>query len=248
MIVRGVRRLRVPELFLGLLAVALAVVLTARSVTGVIRDRQHLHDTISVTGSARKPIGANLVRWSLTVRRTAPDAARAARGLRGDVGAVEAFLRSAGIPADAISPAVVTAEVLVTQLPGHRRLVRYRVAQRLDVRTRQIDLVEPVARRIGDLLERGIDVSARPLRYLSTDLTQAKLDALPAATADARRRAQLIVEGLGGKLGAMRSSSLGVYQVTPRDSTDVSDYGINDTTSREKDVIAVVRATFAVER
>lgn len=176
------QRLRIPELFLGLFAIAVAVGFTAQSVSGVIRDRQHLHDTISVTGSARKPISANLVRWSLTVRRTAPDAARAARRLRGDVAAVEAFLRRAGIPADAITPAVVTSEVLVTQLPGHRRLVRYRVAQRLDVRTDQIDVVEPLARRIGDLLERGIDVSARPLRYLSTELTQAKLDALPAAT------------------------------------------------------------------
>jgi uncharacterized protein len=243
-----VQKLRVPELFLGLLAIAVAVVLTSRSVAGVIRDRQHLHDTISVTGSARKPINANLVRWSLTVGDTAPDAARAARLLRRDVARVEAFLRRAGIPADAISPAVVTSEELVTLLRGHRRLVRYRVAQRLEVRTRQIDAVEPVARRLGELLEQGIDVSARPLRYLSTELTQAKLDALPAATEDARRRAEIIMKGLGGRLGGMRSSSLGVYQVTPRDSTDVSDYGINDTTSREKDVIAVVRATFAVER
>jgi hypothetical protein len=243
-----VKRVGFPELFLGLLAVAVAVVLTAHSISGTIRDRQHLHDTISVTGSARKPISANLVRWSLTVRETAPDAARAARRLRRDVTYVQAFLRRAGIPADAITPAVVTSEPLVTLLPGHRRLVRFRVSQRLDVRTREIDAVEPVARRIGELLEQGIDVSAGPLRYLSTELTQAKLDALPAATADARRRAEIIVKGLGGKLGGMRSSSLGVYQVTPRDSTDVSDYGINDTTSRQKDVIAVVRATFAVER
>ncbi|HEX6699243.1 MAG TPA: SIMPL domain-containing protein, partial [Gaiellaceae bacterium] len=196
----------------------------------------------------RKPITANLVRWSLTVHETAPDAARGARLLRSDIVDVQAFLRRAGVPAEAITPAVVTSEPLVTLLPGHRRLVRFRVSQRLDVRTREIDAVEPVARRIGELLEQGIDVSAGPLRYLSTELTQAKLDALPAATADARRRAEIIVKGLGGKLGGMRSSSLGVYQVTPRDSTDVSDYGINDTTSRQKDVIAVVRATFAVER
>jgi hypothetical protein len=243
-----VQRLRVPELFLGLLAIAVAVVLTAHSVTGVIRDRQHVHDTVGVTGSARKPISADLVRWSLTVSDTAPDAARAARRLGREIAEVQTFLRRAGIPADAITPAVVTSEEVVTQLPKHRRLVRYRVAQRLDVRTRNIDAVEPVATRIGELLQRGIDVSADPLRYLSTELTQAKLDALAAATEDARRRAEILVKGLGGKLGAMRSSSLGVYQVTPRDSTDVSDYGINDTSSREKDVTAVVSATFAVKR
>ena len=45
----------------------------------------------------------------------------------------------------------------------------------------------------------------------------------------------------------MRSSSLGVYQITPRDSTEISDYGVNDTSSREKDVMATVSATFAVK-
>ena len=46
----------------------------------------------------------------------------------------------------------------------------------------------------------------------------------------------------------MRNSSQGVFQVTPRDSTEVSDYGISDTSSREKDVNAVVSATFDVKR
>jgi hypothetical protein len=56
------------------------------------------------------------------------------------------------------------------------------------------------------------------------------------------------VKGLGGKLGRMRASSLGVYQITPRNSTQVSDYGISDTSSRLKDVTAVVSATFAVKQ
>jgi len=142
----------------------------------------------------------------------------------------------------------VTSETIVIPLPHHRRRTRYRVAQRLEVSTRQIDVVERVAPRLGELIERGIDVSATPLQYLSTELTQAKLDALDAATIEAHRRAEILVRGLGGKLGSMRSSSLGVYQITPRDSTDVSDYGINDTSSREKDVTAVVSATFAVKR
>jgi hypothetical protein len=39
----------------------------------------------------------------------------------------------------------------------------------------------------------------------------------------------------------------GFYQVTPRNSTEVSDYGINDTSTREKDVTAVVSVTFGLE-
>ena len=116
------------------------------------------------------------------------------------------------------------------------------------VETHQMDVVEQASTRLGSLIERGIAVSAGPLQYISSELTRAKLNALEKATEEARRRAEILVHGLGGKLGRMRSSSQGVYQVTPRDSTEVSDYGINDTSSREKDVNAVVSVTFAVKR
>ena len=238
---------RLPELFLGLLAIAVGAVWVAHIFAGTIHDARHTDDTISITGSARKPISSNLVRWSLYVRGVEKTPEAAARTMREGTVAVRAFLRKGGVPADAISEAVVESETLVTQLPKHRRLVRFSVSQELEVSTGKIDVVEAVATGIGQLIEQGFDVSAQPLEYISTDLAQAKLDALEAATEEARRRADILVNGLGGKLGPMRSSTLGVYQITPRDSTDVSDYGINDTSTREKDVTAVVTATFAVK-
>ena len=242
------RPVAVPELFLGLAAIGIAVVLTAHIFSGTIKDVRHTRDTLNVTGSARVPISANLVKWTLSVGPEAPTPAVAARLLRRQSAAVRKFLLDSGIRADAISPSVVTTNQIVIPLPHHRRRIRYRVSQQLEVSTRQIDVVEQAATGVGSLLERGIDVSAEPLAYISTELTKAKLDALEKATEEAHRRAEILVHGLGGKLGRMRSSSQGVYQVTPRDSTDVSDYGINDTTSREKDVNAVVSVTFAVNR
>jgi uncharacterized protein len=247
-VARPPRTIVVPELFLGLLSIGLAFVVVAHIFANVIHDVRHTNDTISITGSARKPISSNLVRWHLSVSGEASRPAAAARLQRGRSGAVVAFLRRAGVPAKAITPAVVQSEQIVVQLSKKRRRVSYRVSQGLEISTHDIDVVEGVAPHIGELLERGIDVSAQPLEYLSTELTEAKLGALEAATAEAHHRAEILVKGLGGKLGRMRSSSLGVYQITPRDSTDVSDYGINDTSSREKDVTAVVTATFTLER
>jgi hypothetical protein len=245
---RARRAFTIPELFLGLLSLAVAVVVTAHIVSDTIHDARHVHDTLSVTGSAREPIDSNLVKWSLTVRNEAATAPQAARLLSRDSAATQAFLRHAGISKAAIAPAVVTSDEVVTPLPHHRRLVRFEVSQDLEVSTHDIDVVEGASQTLAQLLQRGIDVHAQPLAYLSTELRQAKLDALAAATAEAHRRAEILVKGLGGHLGAMRSSDLGVYQITPRDSTDVSDYGINDTTSRAKDVTAVVTATFAVSQ
>src|SRR6184192_2956995 len=233
--IRG-RNLALPELFLGLLSIGIAVVLTAKIVSGTIHDARHIRDTLSVTGSARKPISSDLVRWSLTVSRQAPTAAAAAKRLRGDVAAVRHFLEQQGVPSNAIAPGVVSSQEQVVSLGHHRRKISYRVSQGLDVSTRKLDVVERTATTVGGLIAQGIDVSADSPAYISTELTEAKLRA--PATEDARKRAEILVHGLGGKLGPMRRTQLGVYQITPRDSTQVSDYGINDTTSREKDVNA----------
>lgn len=242
------RRIAIPELFLGLLAIGIAFVLVAHIVSSTVRDVRHTRDTLSVTASARVPISANLVTWTLTVSVEDATTAPAARRLRRHVSAVRKFLLAARIPSDAITPSVVSSSQIVIRLPRRQRRIRYRVYQDLEVRTKQIDVVAAAATRVGQLLEQGIAVEAQPVAYLSTELAEAKLTALERATAEARRRAEILARGLGGKLGRMRSSSQGVYQVTPRDSTDVSDYGINDTSSREKDVNAVVSATFAVNR
>jgi hypothetical protein len=237
----------IPELFLGLLSLAVAAVLTAHTIAGTVHDARHTRDTVTVTGSARKPISADLVQWRLTVAREAAESAPAARRLHGDLAAVRAFLLRAGIPAGAIRPSVVSTEPIVENLPHHRVRRTYRVSQALGVETRKLDVVQVASTRVGELVGRGIEVSAEPPAWIVTELDRAKLDTLQAATADARRRAQILVAGLGGKLGRMRSSSLGVYQVTPRFSTDVSDYGVNDVSSRDKDVNAVVSATFDVK-
>ncbi|HEY0415954.1 MAG TPA: SIMPL domain-containing protein [Gaiellaceae bacterium] len=235
-----------PELFLGLLAHALAAVWIAHLFTATIHDAKHAHDTITITGSAKKPIAADLVQWDLSVEGKAPTPVAAARRAHAAATALAAFLRAAGIDRGSISAQVVQSDVEVTRIDKKHTRTTYAVRQGFDVSTRRIDVVERAATRLGTLLERGVDVAAEPLAYVSTNLEAAKLDALTAATAEARRRAGIIVGGLGGKLGGMRASSLGVYQITPRNSTEVSDYGVNDTSSRLKDVTAVVSATFAV--
>jgi hypothetical protein len=242
------RPLALPELFLGLLSLAIAAVWIAHVFAATIHDARHTHDTLSVTASARVPIASNLVQWSLDVDGSGATQAAAAHALRREVTEVLKFLAASRIPQAVIAPQVVETNVVVTRVNKHLTKTTYHVSEEIQVGTRQLDLVQAAATRVGGLLEQGVGVSAQPLAFISTDLEQAKLNALVAATAEAHRRAEIIVKGLGGKLGPMRASSLGVYQITPRNSTEVSDYGYSDTTSRLKDVTAVVNATFAVER
>ena len=45
----------------------------------------------------------------------------------------------------------------------------------------------------------------------------------------------------------MRSARMGVIQITPRLSNQISDYGVNDLSSIEKEITAVVNASFEIE-
>ena len=235
------------QLLLGLLALAVAGVWIAHLFVGAIHDRNHLHDTMTITGSAHVPITSNLVHWSVSVTGSAWMRAEAASTMRHDLATPRAFLRRSGIPDAAIQESVVESETPTMRLSKTKTRTAYHVTQGLDVSTGKIDAVEGASVHLAVLIEDGIDISADPLEYVSTDLDAAKHRALKAATEEARRRADILVTGLGDRLGPMRSASLGVYQITQRDSTDVSDYGINDTSTRDKDVTAVVSATFAVE-
>jgi hypothetical protein len=236
-----------PELFLGLLALAIAGVWIAHLFVAAIHDRNHLHDTMTITGSARVPITSNLVQWSVSVTGSAWTREEAANTMQRDLVTLRTYLRRSGIPDAAIQETVVDSETATVRLSKTKTRTAYNVTQGLDVSTGRIDAVEAASQQLAQLIGQGIDLSAEPLEYISTDLDAAKHKALKAATEEARQRADILVTGLGDRLGPMRSASLGVYQITPRDSTDVSDYGINDTSTRDKDVTAVVSATFAVE-
>jgi hypothetical protein len=68
---------------------------------------------------------------------------------------------------------------------------------------------------------------------------------LAEASADARERADKMLESAGGgTIARLRSADMGVINVNPPNSTSTSWDGNNDTTSYEKDIITIVHANF----
>lgn len=242
--VNGREKWRLPELLIGMLALAIAVAVTGVSVAGAVREIKRSRDTIDVTGSARQPISADVVHWSLAVSAEAPRPEAAVAMLKTRAAAVRSFLRRGGLPESAVTEPPVSTQQILIRVAARRRAPGFRVVQRFRIGSTDMDRIERVAAHATDLLAQGIPVSTGGLVYLSTNLADARVEALKGAVADAHRRAETIVAGIGGKLGSVKSAQIGVYQVVPRNSTSVSDYGIYDTTSREKDVYAVVSVTF----
>jgi hypothetical protein len=60
-------------------------------------------------------------------------------------------------------------------------------------------------------------------------------------------RAEELAKNSGSEVGKLKYASQGVFQITPVNSTDVSDYGIYDTTTIEKSIKAVVTIEYSIK-
>jgi hypothetical protein len=110
-----------------------------------------------------------------------------------------------------------------------------------------VDKVAQIARQATELINQGILLESMPPEYHYTKLGELKIEMLSEAAKDAKERAKQIASSTGSDIGSVRSAKMGVMQITPADSNEVSDYGMNDTTALEKDITAVVNVSFAIE-
>jgi len=78
-------------------------------------------------------------------------------------------------------------------------------------------------------------------------LPRLKIDLMGSASKDARARADEIAKNAGCRVAEVRSAHMGVLQITRPFSTEVSGYGVHDTGTIDKDVQAVVTASFRIE-
>jgi uncharacterized protein len=124
----------------------------------------------------------------------------------------------------------------------------YVLNQTIEIQSHQIGQIETVSKASSDLIREGIEFrSGRPI-YTFSGIERIKLDLLAEATKNAYDRARTLAENSGGKVGKLCSASQGVFQITPPNSTDVSDAGEYDTSTIDKIVKAVVTLEFHVEK
>lgn len=207
-------------------------------------------EAVTVTGSARKRIKSDLVVWSAGVTYQAPQLADAYRSLSESVPRVKQYLISKGIAENQITISSISTTTLKKQDENGgetSEITGYSLRQQLDVRSNEVDKIAQIAREATELINQGILIESNSPQYYYTPLGDLKIEMLGEAAKDAKTRAEKIADSTGNKIGAVRSARMGVMQITAADSTEVSDAGISDTTTIDKDVTAVVNISFAVD-
>jgi uncharacterized protein len=225
----------------GLTVIAIALAIGLVSVAHGIRDRGS-DDTISVTGSAKRNITSDYVIWGASLSARGENPASAAAQLASWVKRTLTVLRSSGIRDDELTVSAISTSTL-----GRRGQVSgYRLGRSVQIRSGRVDVVVAAIQDSERLLAAGVPLSAGQPRYVYTRLAELRPALTAEAMKDAISRAKAMVEITGDKLGSVRAADSAPFEVTAPGSTEVSDYGIYDTSTRAKEVTAVVNVTFAV--
>src|SRR2546427_12198500 len=231
------------------LAVAIGLVLGSAILSwGFMRSKKG-DQTITVTGSARKRIRSDLVIWKAGVSYQSAVLSDAYRALAESVPRVKAYMLSKGIAENQITISSISSQTLHAKSNDGEdtgQITGYSLKQELEVHSNDVEKIAQIARQATELINQGILIESMAPEYHFTKLGDLKIEMLAEAAKDAKARAQQIAKSTGSSIGSVRSARMGVLQITPADSSEVSDSGMNDTTSLWKDITAVVNIGFAV--
>jgi len=237
----------------GLSLIVAAAILAAGGAGGLFAVgaglAQRGADGVTVTGSARMEVEADRAVWTINAYEQAEDVGEAVRRTEASVAAVVAYLESGGITSEQIELDGLATNINYrwTDFGMSSEILSYSAYRNVRVRSDDVALIDRLSRDFGSLLSTGLGVSAYAPEYYVTTLPELRPALLEQAVADALVRAESMVSVVGGNVGTVRSIRSGPFQVSTRDSVDVSDYGMYDTSTIAKSVSATVSVTFATD-
>ncbi len=234
----------------GLFFIAIAMVAAAWILGHQLIEMRKAGDMISVTGSAKRPIVSDLIVWSGNVNAQEMTQQAAYRQVQGYSARLAQFFKDNGVPDSEVTMRPVSSEqILEFNSNGYQtgRILGHRVNQTFEIRSSRVEAIEALIKKSDELISEGVPFSGWGAQYLYTKLADMRIEMLGEAMKDASERAKVMAESSGAKLGELRDARMGVFQVTSRNSTDVSDYGYYDTSSKEKDITAVVKASYSLD-
>ncbi len=219
---------------------------------GLSHFRSESTHVIAATGSASVDFESDIIIWRGSFSATAYTSQEAYTKIKKDAEIVKTYLTGNGVAESEI----------VFESVDIRRTYRdnydengnyigseadgYQLTQDVSVSSSNLDVVERVSRDISSLLDKGVELTSDSPEYYYSDLDALKLDLIDKASINAKDRIDIIARNSGASLGKLKNSSLGVFQITAK-NTGTSSYsydGAFDTSSRFKTASITVRLEY----
>ena len=233
---------------LQILTVGLLIVITILLSTKTIVTT-FSGNTIAVTGSAYEIVKSDKGSLSFNINVKRINKNEAYKALQSQIKIVEKYLADKGITS--IEQKTVNGYYnykrdektgAYTNIPES-----YNLSQPIRISSDNVEKIKNISNDITGLISQGIDINVYDVSYDYSKLPELKVSLLEKASLDAKARAESMLKATHNKVGNVQSIRMGVYQITPVDSTAVSDMDINDSSTIDKKVTAVANISYKVK-
>ena len=206
-------------------------------------------NSISVTGSAYEIVKSDSGTLSFNVTVKRPTKQEAYTAIQSQIKTVEKYLQDKNITD--IERKTINGYYSYKRDPKTGAYTdiaeAYNLSQPFMISSDNVELIKTLSNDITGLINQGIDINVFAVSYNYSKLPELKVSLLEKASIDAKARAASMLKATHNSVGKIQSVRMGVYQITPVDSTNVSDMGINDTSSIDKKVTAVANVSFKIK-
>jgi len=233
------------------LGIAAGLILSSMQVTKVwlhIADSQ----VVTVTGAARQDVVSNQAIWSAVYSAEADNMQEAQQKLAEYTVKVNGFFNLHRITNAEIS--AITIQRLKPQAgqndysdPSTKKTIGYYLQQSIRLESENVATVVKLEQQSVELVTQGVELDDLGIQFNYTKTAEAKIEMLADATKDARQRAEQIASQGGRTIRSLKTARMGVFQITSRSSNETSAEGMNDTSSKDKTIRAVVTASFTLD-
>lgn len=231
-------------LLLGLF-IAIGGVLATMIIAGTLS-----RDVISVTGSYSQTVVSDRGSYEFDVNARGISRANAYAILKKQKPMVLKYLKSQGFKDSEINEKSINGYNIYEILPNGtstNKIVGFNANQGYSVKSNDVEKIKKLSTDINSLTEQGIEISGYEPSYFYSKLSDLKIEMLEKASKDAKQRAKAMLKATHNRVGKIQSLQMGVFQITPEDSNDVSDSGLSDSSSINKKVTSVANVTFRIK-
>ncbi|MBR3737072.1 MAG: SIMPL domain-containing protein, partial [Lachnospiraceae bacterium] len=206
----------------------------------------------SATGSASVDFEADIIIWRGSFSAVANTSQEAYKKIKKDADLVKNYLTGNNISLDEIvfnSVDICRTYRDIYDIEGNYKGSEpegYQLTQSVTVTSSNLDNVELISRDISTLLAQGVELTSNAPEYYYSDLDALKLNLIDKASVNAKERIDIMAKNSGARLGKLKNSNLGVFQITAKNSgTSAYSYdGAFDISSRNKTATITVRLEY----
>jgi hypothetical protein len=234
--------------------IGLAFIIGLFVVGNAYKSRAKSQENISVTGSAEKDFVSDLIVWKGSYSRKSMDLKNAYAELKDDENAIRTYLSAKGVQ----NKEMVFSSVNInkefnypTDANGRslgQQFTGFNLTQTVRIESKDVDKINQLSREATELIQKGIEFNSQAPLFYYTKLTEIKMDLLAKASADGKQRAEIIAKNAGSSLGKLKKATLGIFQITGKNTDEDYTYGgAFNTSSLNKTGSITIRMEFAVE-